>query len=221
MRECGVTHVNERELASESLLRQWCERVCGAGYRGTGTAEHDALIDWVVEQVRAIPGFAVRTDEYELLGWHPVPEGDLEHAGTLRAGDDEIAVAGAVPYSLPTTNAGPLAYVPRGESISDALAGKVVLRDFPVFALPYDLLFGQHIHLTPDTDELRGQVWDRPGLANTVLHDDLLAAGAAGAAGVVFAFDLPREQIAGYYEPTWARTTACPRCSSASTNAIS
>jgi hypothetical protein len=201
MRECGVTHVNERELASESLLRQWCERVCGAGYRGTGTAEHDALIDWVVEQVAEIPGFAVRTDEYELLGWHPVPEGDLEHAGTLRAGDEEIAIAGAVPYSLPATNTAPLAYVPRGESISDALAGKVVLRDFPAFALPYDLLFAQHIHLTPDTEQLRGQVWDRPGLANTVLHDDLLAAGAAGLAGIVFAFDLPREQIAGYYEP--------------------
>ncbi len=201
MPECGVTHVNERELASESLLRQWCARVCGAGYRGTGTAVHDALIDWVVEQVGAIPGFAVRTDEYELLGWHPVPEGDLEHAGTLRAGDEEIGIAGAVPYSLSATNTGPLAYVPRGESISDALAGKVVLRDFPAFALPYDLLFAQHIHLTPDTEQLRGQVWDRPGLANTVLHDDLLAAGAAGAAGVVFAFDLPREQIAGYYEP--------------------
>ena len=177
------------------------ERVCGAGYRGTGTAQHDALIDWVVEQVREIPGFAVRTDEYELLGWHPVPEGDLERAGTLRSGSDEIGVAGAVPYSFPTTNAGLMAYVPRGEPMSDALAGKVVLRDFPVFALPYDLLFGQPIHLTPDTDQLRGQVWDRPGLANTVLHDDLLAAGAVGAAGVVFAFDLRREQIAGYYEP--------------------
>ena len=49
MRECGVTHVNGHELASESLLRQWCERIC-AGYRGTGTAVHDALIDWIVQQ---------------------------------------------------------------------------------------------------------------------------------------------------------------------------
>ena len=201
MRECGVTHVDERQLASESLLRQWCARVCGAGYRGTGTAVHEGLIDWVVEQAGEIPGFAVRTDEYELLGWHPLPEGDLEHAGVLRNGDEEIAVAGAVPYSLPTTTTGLLAYVPRGEPISEALAGKVVLRDFPAFALPYDLLFAQHIHLTPDTEKLRGQVWDRPGLANTVLHDDLLAAGAAGTAGVVFAFDVPRAQIAGYYEP--------------------
>ena len=98
MRECGVTHVNERELASESLLRQWCERVCGAGYRGTGTAQHDALIDWVVERVREIPGFAVRTDEYELLGWHPVPEGDLERAGTLalRLGRDRRGGSGPV-----------------------------------------------------------------------------------------------------------------------------
>jgi len=201
MREWGVTHVDELEFPSESLLRHWCERVCGAGYRGTGTAVHDALIDWVVEQAGTIPGFAVRTDEYELLGWHPLPEGDLEHAGTLRTGDVEVAVAGAVPYSLATTTTGRLTYVPRGEPIFEACAGEVVLRDFPVFALPYELLFAQHLHLTPDTDQLRGQVWDRPGLANTVLHDDLLAAGAAGAAGIVFAFDIPRKQIVGYYEP--------------------
>ncbi|HMK11404.1 MAG TPA: hypothetical protein VK461_07470, partial [Acidimicrobiales bacterium] len=93
-------------------------------------------------------------------------------------------------------------HIPRGQSISAEVAeGKVVLRDFPAFALPYDLLFGSHLHLSPDTDELRGQIWDRPGLANSVLHDDLLQAGEAGAAGLVFAFDLPREQLAGYFEP--------------------
>ena len=199
------------------------ERVCGAGYRGTGTAQHDALIDWVVEQVREVPGFAVRTDEYELLGWHPVPEGDLGSPARNPANPatTRSPSPGAVPYSFPTTNAGPLAYVPRGESISDALAGKIVLRDFPVFALPYDLLFGQPIHLTPDTDQLRGQVWDRPGLANTVLHDDLLAAGTARAAGIVFAFDLPASRSPATTNPTWARTTVCPRCSSVSTNVIS
>ncbi len=194
--------VDQTRFASEDVLRAWLDRICGAGYRGPGTATHEQLIDWVVEQVRAIDGFSVRTDEYELLSWLPVPEGDLEHAGALRADGDEIPVAGAVPYSAPATRTGALVHVPRTSPISaEDVGGNVVLRDFPAFALPYDLLFAQRLHLTTDTEQLLGQVWDRPGLANTVLHEDLLAAGSAGAAGVVFAFDLPREQIAGYFEP--------------------
>ena len=193
---------DEAQFASEAQLRRWCDRICGVGYRGTGTVVHDALIDWVVEQVGAIPGFTVRTDEYELLAWHPLPEGDLARAGELRNADGEITTAGAVPYSLPTVASGRLVQLAREQAISsEVAAGRVVLRDFPTFALPYDLLFSQHIHMTPGCADLRGQLWDRPGLANTVLHDDLLAAGAAGAAGVVFAFDLPNEQVAGYFEP--------------------
>jgi hypothetical protein len=199
MQQCGVT--DDALFASEAQLREWCERICGAGYRGTGTAVHDELIDWVVEEVGAIPGFTVRTDEYELLTWHPLPEGDLARAGEIRHGDADIVIAGAVPYSLPTTQSGRLVHLPREQAISADVVGKVVLRDFPSFALPYDLLFSQPIHLSPGCDELRGQIWDRPGLANTVLHEDLLAAGTAGAAGVVFAFDLPTAQLAGYFEP--------------------
>ena len=193
---------DEALFASEAQLRQWCDRICGAGYRGTATAVHDGLIDWVVEQAGAVPGFTVRTDEYELLTWHPLPEGDLAGAGELRHGDLAVAVAGAVPYSLPTTSSGPLVHLAREYGMSAGTAGgKVVVRDFPSFALPYDLLFSQPLHLSPGCHDLRGQIWDRPGLANTVLHDDLIAAGAAGAAGVVFAFDLPTAQLAGYFEP--------------------
>jgi hypothetical protein len=200
MQQCGVT--DDGLFASEAQLREWCDRICGVGYRGTGTAVHDGLIDWVVGQVDAIPGFTVRTDEYELLTWHPLPEGDLARAGELRHGDADIAVAGAVPYSLPATSSGRLVHLPRQQAISpDTVSGQVVLRDFPSFALPYDLLFSQPIHLSPGCDDLRGQMWDRPGLANTVLHDDIIAAGTAGAAGVVFAFDLPTAQLAGYFEP--------------------
>jgi hypothetical protein len=95
MQQCGVT--DEALFASEAQLRQWCDRICGVGYRGTGTATHDGLIDWVVEQAGAIPGFTVRTDEYELLAWHPIPEGDLAGAGGLRHGGNHIPIAGAVP----------------------------------------------------------------------------------------------------------------------------
>ncbi|HMK11064.1 MAG TPA: hypothetical protein VK461_05765, partial [Acidimicrobiales bacterium] len=82
--------VGEAGFANEAQLRKWCERICGVGYRGTATPVHDELIDWLIEQLSSIPGVRVRIDEYELLAWHPVPEGDLARAGAVRHGGDDI-----------------------------------------------------------------------------------------------------------------------------------
>jgi len=153
-----------------------------------------------------LPGVTVRQDSFEVRRWQPVPTGDLEHAGSLRVLDagtgDAVRVGGAVPYSRPSSGRGPLVHVAAGVAITAANAqGNVVLRDFPDLPLPYDYLLATALHATPDCDALRGETFDRPGLADTILHLDLLAAGDAGAVGVIFAFDLPREQIAGYFEP--------------------
>lgn len=194
--------IDESRFAAEDTLREWCARIAGEGYRGTGTAGHERVIRWVEDELAAIPGVEVCSEAFEIRRWQPEPDGDLERAAELRADGSAIAVAGAVPYSAPTTALGPLVHVPSGAPITAAVAaGRVVLRDFPSFPLPYDALLGLAFDRSPDTGELAGRVWDRPGLADGVLHDDLLAGGAAGAAGVVFAFDLPREQIAGYFEP--------------------
>lgn len=198
--------VDDTTFASAEQLAAWCDRVGREGYRGTGSAAHERVISWIEEELATLPGVVVRRDEIDILGWHPVPEGDLVAAGGLRVVDadrdgEELAVAGAVPYSAPTVARGPVVHVPAGSPIDAAVEGRIVLRDFPDLRLPYELLLGLGTHLTPDADALRGSDWDRPGLADSLLHADLLAAGAAGAAGVVFAFDLPREQLAGYVEP--------------------
>ena len=74
----------------------------------------------------------------------------------------------------------------------------MVVRDFPIGSLPFGAvgpLLG--IYLTPD---LEGYTeYTRPYLAT--LHEELIAAGRAGAAGVVFAFDVPGRQVRGYYDP--------------------
>jgi hypothetical protein len=194
--------VDENRFVSEQVLRGWCDRIGGEGFRGTGTAAHERIIEWVEEELADTPGLSVRSDRYDVLRWEPVPEGDLVRAGSLRTDREPLAVACAVPYTRPATQRGTLVHLPEGEPITEAnAAGRVVLRDFPSLPLPYDLLLGLGLHVTTGAEQLRGQVWDRPGLADGVLHADLLAAGAAGAAGVVFAFDLPVEQIAGYFEP--------------------
>ena len=74
----------------------------------------------------------------------------------------------------------------------------MVVRDFPTGSLPLGAvlpLIG--LYQTPD---LAGYTdYSRPYLAT--LHEELIAAGQAGAAGVIFAFDVPGKQVRGYYDP--------------------
>src|SRR5689334_13714693 len=95
--------IEDTQFASCDVLQQWCDRIGGEGFRGTGTAAHERIICWVEDELAQLPGLTVRTDEYELLRWQPVPEGDLEHAGALVVDGLDIAIAGAVPYTLPAT----------------------------------------------------------------------------------------------------------------------
>ena len=59
-------------------------------------------------------------------------------------------------------------------------------------------LIGEYI--TPDLASQTGN-YDRPFLGERPQHEELLDASRAGAAGVIYTFDLPREQIAGYGDP--------------------
>ena len=74
----------------------------------------------------------------------------------------------------------------------------MVIRDFPGGSLPYGAFGFVGLYITPDLASETGD-YARPFI-NT-LQDELLAAGAAGAAGVIFAFDVPRKQVRGYYDP--------------------
>jgi hypothetical protein len=74
----------------------------------------------------------------------------------------------------------------------------VVIRDFPIGLLPFGALgplLG--IYQTPD---LAGYT-EYTRLYLATLHEELVAAGRAGAAGVVFTFDVPGKQVRGYYDP--------------------
>jgi hypothetical protein len=198
--------VDEAALVTEAVLERWCDRVGEAGLRSTGSDAHEGVIAWIEAELATIAGLTVTSERFDVLRWLPRPEGDLERAGSLEvrtdAGATTIAIGGAVPYSRPGERTGPLVRLGPGVAITaDNARGRVVLRDFPDLPLGYDYLLDNATFATPDTAELRDETYDRPGFADSILHGELLAAGHAGAAGVVFAFDLPREQIAGYFEP--------------------
>jgi hypothetical protein len=77
-------------------------------------------------------------------------------------------------------------------------AGRVVIRKFPGTSLPYAALQAIGVYITPDLAGATGN-YERPFIHS--LEEELLAASAAGAAGVIFTFDVPRRQVRGYGDP--------------------
>ena len=207
------TTVDQRAFSSAAQLRRLVRQENAFGERFLGSAAHNRTIGWIEDQVRAIDGFEVRTDPFRVWRWLPRtsargrPGLDLARAGGLsvtRAGGSSqpVPVAGAVRFSRPTGPRGrsaPLVNLGADEEITaQNAAGKVVIRAFPATSLPYAALQGIGIYVTPDLADATGN-YERPFLNK--LHQELLAASAAGAAGVVFTFDVPRSQVRGYGDP--------------------
>ena len=204
--------VNGRAFASVAQLRRLVRQENGFGERYLASRAHNRTIGWIEDEVGAIDGFRVRADRYRLWRWLPRtkakgrPGLDLARAGgltvTRNGAISKVPVAGAVRWSEPTGKPGrkgQLVYLAPGEEITPQnSAGKVVIREFPITSLPYAALQVIGLYITPDLAGATGD-YTRPFL-NTQ-HDDLLAASAAGAAGVIFTFDVPREQVKGYGDP--------------------
>ncbi len=211
---CPVA-VHEAGFATAAQLRQMMATVVGFGtLRNAGSAAGEQTIDWLAEEFRKIPGMTVRTESFSLQRWQPSPassEGpgrSLEPAAQLQVGGKTIPVGGAMPFSLPTGaagQAGALVYLPADVAITAENArGKIVVRDVPAKRIPFVALALLAHHLTPDLLPQVFGTYDRPFLSTDgPLAQDMVAAGQAGAAGYVSVFNVPREQIRGYFDPHW------------------
>jgi hypothetical protein len=183
------------------------------GPRILGSGAHNQAIDWLESQARGI-GLKISSERFKPYGWFPLthfrkgPGLDIGAAGGLsvRRPDGstvDIPDAGAVHWSQPTAKrgeGGPLVYLPPDQDITAAnAAGKVVIRDFQPGTLPFGAATALlSLYVTPD---LAGYTdYTRPYLSEN-LQADQLAAGRAGAAGVVFVWDVPGKQVRGYYDP--------------------
>lgn len=212
--------IDANSFASEQQLRDLNATIAGFGLRSTASLAEKRTIDWLEQGLREIDGVTTRRSEsWELRRWQPVPEAEsgpgrsLARAGRLTVsepsgGEWPMPVAGAVPYALPTGSRGtaaPLVYLPPGEVISAENArGKVVVRDVPKRPLPWALFAAVSYFFTPDLlpELTSGGDYERPGLATDgPLAAELIAAGRAGAAGMIHVFDVPRGQVSGYFDP--------------------
>ena len=208
--------VDRADFATQGQLRKLVTQENRFGHRFLGSRAHERTIDWIKAEIRSIDDdFKVRTERYKIWSWLPRlrakdrPGLDLARAGGLSivgatGTQTELPDAGAVRFSQPTGRrgrGGELVYLPPSEEITPAnSAGKVIVRDYPAAPIPYPALQVIGEYITPDLASETGD-YDRPFLGERPQHEELLAASRAGAAGVIFTFDLPREQVAGYGDP--------------------
>jgi len=215
--EACPTEVDAAAFASADELRGLLREFNAFGLRSPGSDAHEASLDWLGEQLAAVPGMEVAWDRYEIDRWQPTPEAagerpgrDLAAAGALRIGDRDVPVIGAVPFSAPTGDDGvaaPLvAFAADEEITADRAAGRIVVQEIPHVSIPasvFDLISHRR------TDDLADMAdYDRPYLRP--LDQALTDAGTAGAAGLILVWDAPTDQLAGYWDPHTGTRFAVP-----------
>ncbi|MCB0861903.1 MAG: hypothetical protein KDB66_01675 [Solirubrobacterales bacterium] len=204
---------NASQFTAAARLRSMTVKFNSFGPRNLGSNSHNRAINWLESQARAI-GFRISSGRFRPYTWLPTtrfrnrPGLDIGAAGELtvrKATGDAISIpdAGAVHWSRPAAgkgSSGKLVYLPPDEDITAAnSAGKVVIRDFQPGSIPFGLI-GPILGVWQSADLEGYSDYTRPYLSPN-LQVDSLAASKAGAAGVIFAFDLPARQVRGYYDP--------------------
>ncbi|OTG84065.1 hypothetical protein [Acinetobacter sp. ANC 4648] len=190
-----------------------------AQLRSTGSQAHNQLIDWIEVEAKKINGMRVQSDSYEIERWQPSISAEngkgrsLSRSGQLVVNGKDIPIAGAVPYSLGTSdagNTGQLVYLASNQPITAEHKGKIIVREIPtaqdpiyanMVAPPYAFLFQFAKYLSSGLNDLKTQRYDKPFLAGELMNKDLIAAGKVGAAGLILGFDVPRDQVKDYFDP--------------------
>lgn len=184
-------------------LRAWHQLLAELGPRPTASAAHRRFLRWLRKRLRTVPGVDLRIDRYR------IDPRQLERAATLEtmASDGTrlvLPTAGAIPYARLTGSRGvdaPLVYVPAGQGIAPAVAGKIVVRELVTLGVPYAVLQGfASFWYDPLATLAPDALYERETLSHQTL-DDLRAAAEAGAAGLVMIHEFPRSQVAGQYQP--------------------
>jgi hypothetical protein len=207
------TEVDPGAFLSTAQLEQQLAMLAGLGMRATGSPTHHQYIDWIKQQLDAIPGMQRRDESYQIKRW-------LEEETELTIGASEnVRVSSAVPYSTQRDPANPsapfsekevtaeLVYVPKYISIDSIWAqvqGKIILRDAPLVPLPRAGFVALAWSLYDPDGELAQEPLDtmeRDVMGVPFLIDDLKKAKKRGAKGIIFMHDFPHEQMIGHYAP--------------------
>lgn len=209
---CPV-QVDTETFASAERVKALTERMAGFGLRMPATEQHNSMLTWLEDELGTIPGLDVRQQGYAMTRWQPTTRDrdgglDLATAGRLsveRPGPDLVLpVAAAQPYSRPTEGraaVGEVVYLPLDVPITKQNArGKILVRDVRSAPIRYAAITAVSYYSTPDTLPRLVDNYDRP-YVTTGSTADIEAAHLAGAVGLVQAFNVPVEQVRGYFDP--------------------
>jgi hypothetical protein len=179
--------------------------VADLGVRPTGSRAHVRYVEWIRRHLRRMPGVELSELAFPIERWTGV-----RTKLVMRAGGDAVRlpVAGPIPYAAPTGRRGvtaPLVLVPSDRTIGagDA-AGRIVVRPAPAGSLPHAALLLPFVSWgfydpgdTIDPDA----AFHGDFLAYNDRVHDLRDAATAGAMGLLFVKELPRDQLVDHYEP--------------------
>ena len=70
----GESTIEETTFPSNGEIGRILERIGGARPRTTGSEIHNNLIDWLEQELSALPGLEIHSDEYEILRWQIRPD---------------------------------------------------------------------------------------------------------------------------------------------------
>ncbi|MGW0484221.1 hypothetical protein [Nonomuraea sp. NPDC003214] len=192
---CPV-RVDPAAFATEARLGELAEQQETFGPRPTGSTAHAGYIDWLEDELAAVPGLQLSSLPYAIDRWDSL-------GAALTVGGTPVQVAAPVPFSAAAGVTAPLVHLPAGTGITAAnAAGKIVVRDLPWANVPnllfYPLTLGYSMYDPGLTINMLGsESMEAPAAADA----DLKAAAAAGALGVIEISTLPHAQIEGMYAP--------------------
>jgi|SRR3954447_4870158 hypothetical protein len=194
--------VTGAKFAGLPQLRAWNQKLAKFGPRPTGSPSQKRYVNWLDGQLGAIKGVKVTSLHYRFNRW--LARETSLHA-TLGGRNKDLPLVGPVPYSHVTGPRGitaPMVHLPAETPITAANSGgKIVVRDLVASSLKYGLFdFVSWFRYDPDHTIDPNAEYKREFL-NSQPSDDMAAADAAGAAGVIFVHELPRKQIEGQYRP--------------------
>jgi hypothetical protein len=190
------------EFAPKRQLRRWNKAMHEFGPRPTGSRSHHRFVDWLERRFDSIPEVETETLTRRF-------KRQTERSASLwveiDGKDQRIPIASPVPYGRRTGKDGaaaPLVHVPRDAQITTAnAAGRVVVREYAAGELPASAFrFVSWFEYDPRSTIDWSATYKRDWLTSQP-EDDMVDASRAGAVGVLFVHELPRDEIRGHYRP--------------------
>jgi hypothetical protein len=192
-------------LPDAAKLREMNSVLTGVGGHPTGSPAQGRYINWILSQLRAVPGAQISEEHFTINRWSRGSMSLQLHAGPSTT---TVPIAAPVPYAEATGSAGvsaPLVEIPDQEKITAAnAAGRIVVRPAPAGSTPnvdFFLPVVSWLVYDPQNTIDPTQTFFGDFINYNARVADLRDAASAGAKGLLFVKDLPRRQLTNHYEP--------------------